>query len=136
MGTSHWLDMERQGHDARPATSFKKCMGTMPAICVYIYIYVYMHGILQGTAPMVLYRFLEAMETHIQPCPFLERYFPFWHFPKAWKCSHVANHFFQEKSHTPQEQPKDFLPGFRNLGHVPSGEAFCLYNCPASWPLP
>ena len=103
---------------------------------VHIYIYVYMHGILQGTAPMVLYRFLEAMETHIQPCPFLEGYFPFWHFPKAWKCSHVANHFFQEKSHIPQEQPKDFLPGFRNLGHVPSGEAFCLYNCPASWPLP
>ena len=67
------------------------------------FVHDYMHGILQGTAPIVLYRFLEAMEPHIHPWPFLEGYFPFWHFPKAWKCSHVANHFFQEKSHIPQE---------------------------------
>ena len=29
---------------------------------------------------------------------FFGRYFPFWHFPKAWKCSHVANYFSKKKA--------------------------------------
>ena len=62
------------------------------------FVHDYMHGILQGTGPVVLYHFLEAMEAHIQPWAFLEGYFPYFHFPKAWKCNHVHAYFSKKKA--------------------------------------
>ena len=43
----------------------------------------YMHGVLQGTGPIVLFQFLCATEGVLQMYQFLEGYFGHWVFPKA-----------------------------------------------------
>ena len=57
----------------------------------------YMHGILQGTAPVVLYHCLCAINEHIDVWQFLEGYFPFWNYPKAWNANHVASLFSKKR---------------------------------------
>lgn len=58
----------------------------------------YMHGVLQGTGPVVLFHFLCQMEEHLATWAFLEGYFPFFQYPKAWKCQHVSSYFTKKKA--------------------------------------
>ena len=57
----------------------------------------YMHGVLQGTAPIVLYHFLVAVSSSIKVWGHFERYCAFWRLPSAWKCNHVASLFSKKK---------------------------------------
>lgn len=57
----------------------------------------WMHGVLQGTAPIVLYHTLEAIFAHMDIYNFLEEYFQRFQFPKAWKASHVHSLFTKKK---------------------------------------
>ena len=57
-----------------------------------------MHGILQGTAPVVLYHTLAIVSQEGLPVwSMLERYTKEWVLPAAWKCGHVHQLFDKKK---------------------------------------
>ena len=59
----------------------------------------WMHGILQGTAPVVLYHTLAIVSQEWLPVwSMLERYTKEWVLPAAWKCGHVHQLFDKKKS--------------------------------------
>ena len=66
----------------------------------------YMHGVLQGTGPIVLFNFLLALENHMTIWPCLEEYFSFFQFPKGWKCQHVASYFGKKKAQAHKSNAK------------------------------
>ena len=68
----------------------------------------YMHGVLQGTGPIVPFHFLCAMDTVLQVWQFLEGYFKHWEFPKQWKSQHVGTYFAKKKCLT-TKVTKNFL---------------------------
>ena len=100
-----------------------------------------MHGVLQGTAPIVLFHFLSAMEGILPVWPFLEGYFKHWIFPKQWKCQHVGTYFGKKKmtSHKNNQkfscQASEVLAIFPIVRHfvltvrMPKGH--CLAACQA-----
>ena len=54
----------------------------------------WMHGILQGTAPVVLYHTMQAIATEgFDIWSSMETYLPLWSFPGAWKAGHLATLF-------------------------------------------
>lgn len=58
----------------------------------------WMHGILQGTAPVVLYHTLAIVSQEGLPVwSMLERYTKEWVLPAAWKCGHVHQLFDKKK---------------------------------------
>ena len=57
----------------------------------------WMHGVLQGTAPIVLSHTLEAIPACMDINNFLENYLQMFHFPKAWKASHVNSLFTKKR---------------------------------------
>ena len=58
----------------------------------------WMHGILQGTAPVVLYHTLAIVSQEGLPVwSMLERYTQLWVLPAAWKCGHVHQLFDKKK---------------------------------------
>ena len=57
----------------------------------------WMHGILQGTAPVVLWHLLQALGTHFDIWHFLEQYFQNFQFPAAYKCGYVHTLFSKKK---------------------------------------
>jgi hypothetical protein len=57
----------------------------------------YMHGVLQGTGPIVLFHFISAMEEILHIYQFLEGYFAHWVFPKSWKSQHIGSYFSKKK---------------------------------------
>ena len=57
----------------------------------------YMHGVLQGTGPIVLFHFISAMEEILHIYQFLEGYFAHWVFPKSWKSHHIGSYFSKKK---------------------------------------
>ena len=59
----------------------------------------WMHGILQGTAPVVLYHTLAIVSQEGLPVwSMLERYTQQWVLPAAWKCGHVHQLFDKKKT--------------------------------------
>ena len=57
----------------------------------------YMHGVLQGTGPIVLFHLISAMEEILHIYQFLEGYFTHWVFPKSWKSQHIGSYFSKKK---------------------------------------
>ena len=58
------------------------------------FVHDYMHGILQGTAPIVLWQTMNAIQAcGLQVWPCLEQYLNFFQFPKAWRCQHLPSLF-------------------------------------------
>ena len=58
----------------------------------------WMHGVLQGTAPVVMYTTCQAIaKTGFPVWNYLERYCACWTFPAAWKCSHLPILFSKKK---------------------------------------
>jgi len=57
-----------------------------------------MHGILQGTAPVVIHHCLQAIaQTGFEVHQFLERYYQLWQYPKGHKCQYIHT-LFQKKN--------------------------------------
>ena len=61
----------------------------------------YMHGVLQGTGPIVLFHFISAMEEILHIYQFLEGYFAHWVLPIGWKKPTHWQLLFQEKNDQP-----------------------------------
>ena len=58
----------------------------------------WMHGVLQGTAPCVLYHLFTSLATECFDCyGFFEKYFQCWEYPKGWKASHFHQLFEKKK---------------------------------------
>ena len=58
----------------------------------------WMHGILQGTAPVVIHHCLQAIaQTGFEVHQFLERYYQLWQYPKSHKCQYIHTLFQKKK---------------------------------------
>eukprot|EP00438_Fugacium_kawagutii_P017417 Skav234034 [mRNA] locus=scaffold2485:5120:7207:+ [translate_table: standard] len=101
----------------------------------------YMHGILLGTGPLCLYQFLVAVEPTLAIWPFLEGYFQYFQFPKAWSSTHIHTFFSKKKvsSHKASEkiscQASELLAMFPIVRHfvhaVARPQGLCEAACQA-----
>lgn len=99
----------------------------------------WMHGVLQGTAPIVLFHTLEAISACMDIYNFLETYFQKFQFPKAWKASHVHSLFTKKRVEKFKKANKlsclaseilAILPIVRHLIHVVlEPQHFCTEAC-------
>ena len=93
----------------------------------------YMHGILQGTAPVVLYHTLSTIAKHMDVWSSLEGYIGHFQQPQAWKMQHLAILFHSKKvekykaNHKFSSQASECLALFPVIAHflqkvvMPSG---------------
>ena len=66
----------------------------------------WMHGILQGTAPVVIHHCLQTIaQTGFEVHQFLERYYQLWQYPKSHKCQYIHT-LFQKKKIEKIKKPK------------------------------
>ena len=93
MATSHWLDIFETCPNVEPAIAGKGHNQTATQFC-----HDWMHGVLQGTAPCVLYHLFTSLATECFDCyGFFEKYFQCWEYPKGWKASDFHQLFEKKK---------------------------------------
>ena len=79
----------------------------------------YMHGVLQGTGPIVLFHFISAMEEILHIHQFLEGYFAHWVFPKSWKSQHIGSYFSKKKMTSHKQNGKNSCQASECLAMFP-----------------
>ena len=83
------------------------------------------HGVLQGTAPIVLHHTLQAIAAEgFEVYPYLEKYFQPWQYPQHQKCQYV-HVLFQAKNMKSKESHEIQLHCFRMFGHLSHHQALC-----------
>ena len=105
----------------------------------------WMHGILQGTGPIVLHRTLQTFaEAWFQVYQYLERYFQLWQCPQQHKCHYIYIYIYiyicicafpTKKNWQSQESHEIQLHSFRMFGYFPYYETLFGNSYPASRPL-
>ena len=80
----------------------------------------WMHGVLQGTAPVVLHHMLATLSEHFQSIhDLLSKYFEVWTLPKGWKSQHLPKLFLKKNQNAQGKATKFSCLASEILGIFP-----------------